>query len=271
MLILSSLLVNFKKLGKYLSKQSTILIDARPQLEYNENHILDAINIDIFNYFIYTSNTEIKNHISELTSLFGKHGLKGTEKIVVYDNLISYYAPRLFWILEYLGVKKIQLLSAGITSWKHNGGKTNNEIITLPQKEFKPKIKSEILATSDYIKKRLDDENIVLLDTRRNTEFTGNQIQNCCGRSGRIPDSINLEWHKLMHYTGTFRSENEMLDILEKLNITKDKEIITNCHRGARSAHTYLALKLLGFPNVKNYIGSWHEWSSKNELSIEKG
>ena len=97
----SSLLVNFKKLGNYLSKQSTILIDARPEREYNEDHILDAINIDIFNYFIYTSNTEIKNHITELTTLFGKHGLKGTEKIVVYDNLISYYAPRLFWILEY--------------------------------------------------------------------------------------------------------------------------------------------------------------------------
>ena len=43
------------------------------------------------------------------------------------------------------------------------------------------------------------------------------------------------------------------------------------CHRGARSANTYYALKAAGLPRVRNYIGSWHEWSRDDSLPSETG
>jgi thiosulfate/3-mercaptopyruvate sulfurtransferase len=53
--------------------------------------------------------------------------------------------------------------------------------------------------------------------------------------------------------------------------ITPDKEIIVYCHRGARAANAYLALKELGYPRVRNFIGSWHEWSRRSDLPADSG
>ena len=51
--------------------------------------------------------------------------------------------------------------------------------------------------------------------------------------------------------------------------ITSEKLIIPYCQGGYRSAHAYLALRLIGYPNVRNYVGSWKEWGDMEELPIE--
>ena len=52
--------------------------------------------------------------------------------------------------------------------------------------------------------------------------------------------------------------------------VDPDSEIVPYCHRGARAANTYYALLRAGLPKVRNYIGSWHEWSARGELPVEK-
>ena len=59
--------------------------------------------------------------------------------------------------------------------------------------------------------------------------------------------------------------------LLEQHGINPRQEIAVYCHRGARSANTYYALKYAGVPGARNFIGSWHEWSSRADLPIEAG
>ena len=67
-----------------------------------------------------------------------------------------------------------------------------------------------------------------------------------------------------------FKSVAELQKRLFDAGVTPDKEIITYCQSGSRSSNTYLALRILGYPRLKNYIGSWQEWSSRLDLPVEK-
>ena len=68
---------------------------------------------------------------------------------------------------------------------------------------------------------------------------------------------------------GGFKTASELRDLYERAGVTSDKEVISYCQGGYRAAHSYLALRLLGYPRVRNYIGSWKEWGDREELPIE--
>ena len=55
----------------------------------------------------------------------------------------------------------------------------------------------------------------------------------------------------------------------EHAGVTPDREVVTYCQGGYRAAHSYLALRLIGYPRVRNYIGSWKEWGDRVDLPIE--
>jgi thiosulfate/3-mercaptopyruvate sulfurtransferase len=92
-------------------------------------------------------------------------------------------------------------------------------------------------------------------------------------RRGHIPTAINIPWATAVNENGTFKSIEELRKIYKKkFNITEDKEIITYCRIGERSAHTWFVLKyLLNYPKVKNYDGSWTEWGNSVRVPIVKG
>jgi len=109
----------------------------------------------------------------------------------------------------------------------------------------------------------------VILDVRSQEEYAGlDSKQN--SRSGHIPGAAWLEWKELLNDTMNFKSLAELQKRLFEAGITPDKEVITYCQSGSRSSNTYLALRILGYPRLKNYIGSWQEWSSRLDLPVEK-
>lgn len=82
-------------------------------------------------------------------------------------------------------------------------------------------------------------------------------------RGGHIPGAVNIPWVQAVAEDGTFKSRDELMGLYGNLGITADKEIIAYCRIGERSSHTWFALHyLLGYPNVRNYDGSWTEWGS---------
>jgi thiosulfate/3-mercaptopyruvate sulfurtransferase len=91
-------------------------------------------------------------------------------------------------------------------------------------------------------------------------------------RGGHIPGAKNIPWSQAVNDNdGTFKSADEFKKIYESNGITPDKEVLAYCRIGERSSHTWFVLKyLLGYPNVKNYDGSWTEWGNMIANPIEK-
>src|SRR5438270_729532 len=89
---------------------------------------------------------------------------------------------------------------------------------------------------------------------------------------GHIPTAASVPWATGVNAEDrTFKSVDELKEIYGGKGIVPNKEVIAYCRIGERSAHTWFVLKeLLGYPDVKNYDGSWTEWGSSIRLPIEK-
>ena len=116
-----------------------------------------------------------------------------------------------------------------------------------------------------------------LVDVRSPKEFTGEILAppeyptEHAQRGGHIPGAANIPWAQAVSDDGTFKTADELKTLYESKNVTPEKEVIAYCRIGERSSHTWFVLKyLLGFPNVKNYDGSWTEWGNMINNPIEK-
>ena len=107
----------------------------------------------------------------------------------------------------------------------------------------------------------------VIVDTRSDAEYTGQLVRS--KRGGAIPGAVHLEWTNNLDAKGFFKSAGELTKMYAARQITPEKEVIPHCQGAYRSAHTYVALRLIGYPNVRNYLGSWGEWGNREDLPIE--
>jgi thiosulfate/3-mercaptopyruvate sulfurtransferase len=117
----------------------------------------------------------------------------------------------------------------------------------------------------------IDDPNAVIVDVRRLSEFTGEEVR--AARGGRIPQAVRVFWQDTLDWNGDrgFKSADEVRHLLDEAGVTPDKRAITYCQGAVRAAHTALVLKMLGYDNVEVYDGSWEEWGSRTDLPIEQG
>jgi len=115
-----------------------------------------------------------------------------------------------------------------------------------------------------------------LVDVRSPDEFTGKVIappglNETAQRGGHIPGAKNIPWAMSCNEDGTFKSAEELKALYEGRGVTPNQDTIAYCRIGERSSLTWYVLKyLLGYPNVKNYDGSWTEWGNLIDAPIEK-
>jgi len=209
---------------------------------------------------------------TQIESLFGQLGIATDDTIIVYDDNGLCEASRLWWILQNYDFKNIKLLHGGISEWKSNNGQVTTQIPKVNTAVFKltkhPKM--QYYVSKEQVSDALNS-NVVILDTRTSEEFSGKRQKKGATKAGRIPNSIHIDWAETINYNGNkhLKSLKELEIIYSKLNIKKNDSIIVYCHSGVRSAHTTFVLtQLLGYKHVKNYDGSWTEWSYFNDLPI---
>jgi thiosulfate/3-mercaptopyruvate sulfurtransferase len=194
-------------------------------------------------------------------------GVNAESTVVVYDDISGMRAARLFWFLEFFGHNDVHMLDGGFTAWQAAGLPSTHLAIIPKPGNFKMQPRRELLATVEDVQDRLHKSSTVIVDTRTDAEYTGQMVR--AARGGAIPGSVHLEWTRNLDDRGFFKGAEDLVRLYADHGIGPEKEVIPHCHGGYRSAHTYLALRLLGYPAVRNYLGSWGEWGNRVDLPIE--
>ena len=250
------------------SSKNLSILDARSRGSYRRSHIPGAIHADLFHYFVPgTDRRGLQKFQNDLARKLGNMGLTGKETMVVYESGFGMRAARVGWMLEYAGAGKVRLLEGGFKAWCKSRYPIENRIVEPEPKTFQVKPASRLLATADEVR---SPRSALVLDVRSEGEFTGKEGRDCDERRGRIPRARWFEWTNFLYDGERFKTGSEIADVLREKGLSRDKVVVTYCHRGARAAAAFYALRSLGYRNVKNYIGSWHEWSARKNLPVER-
>jgi thiosulfate/3-mercaptopyruvate sulfurtransferase len=265
--ILLNLLISAKELHNRISKSKNpkIIIDTRSFSEYRNGHIPGAINIDLFQlHWFDTSRRGIKDFNRQTRMLLSHIGIQGGSHVVFYDNVSGISAARGVWLLLYFSHKNVGMLDGGFEKWKKEGYRIEAKTNSLKYAEFKGKVNHNVLATADEIKESLHNKNVSLVDARSSKEYSGSDVR--AVRRGHIPGAVNIDWEKNIE-KGIFKSRSKLSRIYS--DIPKSSRIMTYCQGGYRAANSFLALTILGYQNVKLYLGSWGEWGNRIDLPVE--
>ena len=271
-------LIETETLNEKIDSQQFKIIDFRTPSSFDEGHIPDAINIwrpDIINNDMPYGGIIAQKEVIE--QLLSGNGISPSDHLIIYDDKGLCDAARLWWVLNYYGHKKISLLNGGFTKWKKdNLNVSNTETVQgLTSYQFEQATPNTThYASLDGVKKALKDDNTIIVDTRELEEFTGETMKNGAFRAGRIPNSIWHNWSKAVLYSKSrvLKPIATLKKLFEAKGINPDKDIIVYCQSGVRSSHTTFVLtQLLGYPNVRNFDGSWIEWSYHKDLPISTG
>jgi thiosulfate/3-mercaptopyruvate sulfurtransferase len=262
------LLTTAGDLRKKLDSEDLCLIDVRPAEDFAGGHLPGAVHFDVFGLsLIDTSDAPLKAFMHMIHHIFELRGISEKNEAVVYENQSGMRAARALWFLDYFGHPNARMLDGGMQAWNAAGFATTTEATPPKAASFKISERRDVLATAQDVLRSLNKNETAILDTRSRSEYLGTQIR--AARGGAIPGAIHIEWTDNLDNSGKFKSTAELQAMYSRAGITADKEVIPYCQGGYRSAHSYVALRLIGFPRIRNYIGSWKEWGDRTDLPIE--
>jgi thiosulfate/3-mercaptopyruvate sulfurtransferase len=265
----TALLTTPDQLRRKIGDANLCLIDTRTAEEFAEGHISGAVHFDLFGIsLIDTRPDPLKAFMWMMLHLFELRGVTREKEVVVYEAVSGMRAARALWFLEYFGHPDVLLLDGGIEAWRKSGYEVTRAVSPAKAAHFKISERSEILAPVDYVRDSVGRDGVQILDTRSEAEYMGRNIR--AARGGAIPGAVHLEWTENLDAEGKFKTKAELETMYRNLGLTPEKEIVPYCQGGYRSSHSYLALRLIGYPKVRNYIGSWKEWGDRLDLPIEK-
>lgn len=256
------------ELKSRLSDARLVLMDLRPPEAFSNGHIPGARSFDIFGISLIDTRREaLDAFLWMIEHIIQAKGVNNDSTVVAYDDIAGMRSARLFWFLEFFGHDDVHVLNGGFNAWQAAGFPVSQEAAVPRGGNFKMKPRRERIATAEDVRERLNNPNVVIVDTRSDGEYTGQVVRS--KRGGAIPGAVHLEWTNNLDPKGFFKSADELKKMYEDRHITPEKEVIPHCQGAYRSAHTYLALRLIGYPIVRNYLGSWGEWGNRPDLPIE--
>jgi thiosulfate/3-mercaptopyruvate sulfurtransferase len=271
-------LVDTEWVAQHLNDGHVRIVEAdEDPLLYEVGHIANAVKLDW--------HTDVQHPVRRdfvdregFEALMRRLGIGNDTTVVFYGDKNNWYAAYSFWLFKYFGHKDARIMNGGRTKWEQEGRAYTKDAPQVGEAQYHAQQPNDqIRAFRNQVEQGLGQANRALVDVRSNDEYTGklvhmvNYPQEGATRGGHIPGAQNIPWGTAANADGTFKSAEELTQIYGGKGVTPEKEVVSYCRIGERSAHTWFVLtQLLGYPDVRNYDGSWTEWGNLVNAPIEK-
>lgn len=254
--------------GELATFTPPLIIDARPAEEFARGQIAGAVHLDLWGVsLIDTSEAPLRAFMWMIGHLFASRGVSPDRPVIVYEQSSGLRAARIFWFLECLGHPNVRVLDGGMGAWTSAGLPVTINPQPPAAGTWHGAVDPSRLATWRDVRDRLGRADTAIVDTRGEEEYRGRLVR--AKRGGAIPGAVHVEWTRNLGSDGRFKTAGDLTALYTAAGVTPDREVVTYCQGGYRAAHTYLALRILEFPRVRNYTGSWKEWGDRDDLPIE--
>lgn len=269
----ASLLLLGQELTDRLGDEGLRILDARPPERYAASHIPDAVNVPIADITRAIDGVPgMLAPVEEVKRSPGQLGVTRETQVVIYDDFGGIQATRLFWALDYLGHPRLSVLQGGFDLWQHEGRPTSQEVPPVKTSRYRGELRADRLADRSWVQTRINDTAIALVDARSSEEFRGEVPGREVTRAGDIPGAVNVDWVRNLTTTEPrqFKLAAELAALSRQARVTPEKEIAVYCRTGAQASHDYFVLRLLGYPRVRVYDGSYVEWAADDTLPVAR-
>jgi thiosulfate/3-mercaptopyruvate sulfurtransferase len=252
-------------------------VDEAPEL-YDEGHIPGAVKLHWRDDLQDPVERDLIEK-PEFEQLMSRLGISNGTAIVLYGDKNNWFAAYAYWYLKIYGHEDVRILDGGRQKWLDEGRELTTDVPEPEPGAYEASERDEsIRVFRDDVREAIEADGEALVDVRSPQEYSGELVsppgyeQEGAMKAGHIPRAQSIPWAQAVQDDGTFKPIAELRELYEGKGITEDKDVIAYCRIGERSSHTWFVLReLLGYPNVRNYDGSWTEWGNLVDVPIEKG
>ena len=273
-------LVTTAWLADHLDDPGVVVVESDEDvLLYDTGHIPGAIKVDW--------HTELNDQVTRdyldgeaFARLCRAKGIGRDSTVVFYGDNFNWWATYALWVFSLFGHPDVRLLNGGRAKWQAEGRPLTRDVAGRPDGDYPAVTRNDasIRAFRDQVMGHIAAGR-PLVDVRSPGEYTGELLhmpdypQEGALRGGHIPGAVNKPWKQAAQDDGSFKQADDLRKIYaDELGLETGDDIIAYCRIGERSSHTWFVLThLLGYPQVRNYDGSWTEWGNLVRAPIAKG
>lgn len=207
---------------------------------------------------------------------FQKHmqtlGINNDDHIIIYDNSLLRSAARAWWMLRFMGHKRVSVLDGGFKAWQSASGNIETTPPVCRTGDFTAHPNAALLKFITEMFDNIESKEWQVLDARATTRFNGTMPEPRAGlASGHIPGAVNIPFTQLYNDNGTLKTPQQLTNVFNTAGIDINGSITTSCGSGVTACNLAHALYTLGNENVAVYDGSWSEWGAHKNVPISKG
>lgn len=231
---------------------------------YGEGHIPNALWLDPESIRDTSNAPTFLQPKAAFEQALSRLGISNRTRVILYDDRGGLLASRVWWILNAYGHQDVALVNGGWVAWLAEKRPTDTRVPTVPPAAFTATLNRAWLATLDDVKAGIGTARI--LDARTVAEMDGSDTR-LSNRGGVIPSAIPVYWEDLLDpEKKTFKSADDLRALYAAKGLAPSDDVIAYCWVGHRSAVDLFALHLIGYGRLRNYLGSWEEWSRRMDL-----
>jgi thiosulfate/3-mercaptopyruvate sulfurtransferase len=276
--------INVAELAEHLHEHDWVIIDSRFRLarteqgrmDYEASHIPGAVYTHLDQdlsgpVIIGVTGRHPLPSVDKIADVFSRLGIDSSVQVVAYDDLGGALAAvRVWWLLRWLGHEAVAVLNGGWQAWLKQGFPVNDKIEANARRSFIPHPRNELIVSSEDVEWMRNDPNYRLLDARSADRFQGeNEIIDPV--AGHIPGAISAPYAGNLNPDGTFRPDDRLATRYKRLiNGVPIDHVVCYCGSGVTAVHDILAMMMVGLGEARLYAGSYSEWITDPEHTVEK-